>query len=336
MATAVANSKTLTDAPTRSIWAPSLLGAAIVLGGLALILQGIPQLWASGVAPTLQSTIGNSANAALRVVAQFAGAFAVLLALRALGGAFPGRGLRGGIALSISLIIAGFFLARAAIMIVQRLGTEGGVNGGNIFSLIVVGLGLYLTFVFVNSGRMKRWSLGLEDAGWFSMRPYKRTQGTVVRRFTLLGFLIIFGCGIATLVRNNILTTPAEANGNWILEVPYVGPTTILPSVAWTLPVLLAIAAIWLAWRIVNYPVFADFLIATEAEMNKVSWTTRRNLIKDTIVVLVTLFVITAFLFVVDVFWGFILSREVVGILPTNSDKKQFMSNKVQSKEIPW
>jgi len=70
MATAVANSKTLTDAPTRSIWAPSLLGAAIVLGGLALILQGIPQLWASGVAPTLQSTIGNSANAALRVAAQ--------------------------------------------------------------------------------------------------------------------------------------------------------------------------------------------------------------------------------------------------------------------------
>ena len=33
-----------------------------------------------------------------------------------------------------------------------------------------------------------------------------------------------------------------------------------------------------------------DFLIATEAEMNKVSWTTRKRLVKDTIVVLVTVF----------------------------------------------
>ncbi len=34
--------------------------------------------------------------------------------------------------------------------------------------------------------------------------------------------------------------------------------------------------ALWLAWRVVNVPSFADFLIATEAELNKVSWTTRR------------------------------------------------------------
>ncbi|MCS7045428.1 MAG: preprotein translocase subunit SecE, partial [Gemmataceae bacterium] len=66
----------------------------------------------------------------------------------------------------------------------------------------------------------------------------------------------------------------------------------------------------------VNWPSFADFLIATEAEMNKVSWTTRRRLVQDTIVVLVTVFLMTAFLFVVDVVWIKVLSRESFFSLP--------------------
>ena len=41
--------------------------------------------------------------------------------------------------------------------------------------------------------------------------------------------------------------------------------------------------------------------IATEAEINKVSWTTRKRLIQDTTVVLVTVFLFTLFLFVVDI-----------------------------------
>src|SRR5207248_2889718 len=50
---------------------------------------------------------------------------------------------------------------------------------------------------------------------------------------------------------------------------------TLLPSVQFTVPLLLLAAGMWLAWRVVNLPMFADFLIATEAELNKVSWTTR-------------------------------------------------------------
>ena len=65
----------------------------------------------------------------------------------------------------------------------------------------------------------------------------------------------------------------------------------------------------------VNVPSFADFLIATEAELNKVSWTTRRRLIQDTIVVLVTVVLFTLFLFVVDVAWGQILSLKAIGVL---------------------
>src|SRR5262249_19126833 len=78
----------------------------------------------------------------------------------------------------------------------------------------------------------------------------------------------------------------------------------LLPHVRFSLLLLLAALALWLAWRVVNVPAFADFLVATEAELNKVSWTTRRRLIQDTIVVLVTVILFTVFLFVVDVAWG--------------------------------
>jgi len=81
------------------------------------------------------------------------------------------------------------------------------------------------------------------------------------------------------------------------------------------IPLLIILVALWFAWRIVNWPTFADFLIATEAEMNKVSWTTRKRLVQDTIVVLVTVFLFTVFLFVVDILWVYILSNPAVRVL---------------------
>src|SRR6202021_1088653 len=67
------------------------------------------------------------------------------------------------------------------------------------------------------------------------------------------------------------------------------GPTTfamirLVPAVQFSVPLLLLAMSIWFAWRVVNLPPFADFLIATEAELNKVSWTTRKKLYQDTIV----------------------------------------------------
>src|SRR5262245_11380604 len=100
------------------------------------------------------------------------------------------------------------------------------------------------------------------------------------------------------------------------------GGVTLLPDLDLTIPLVLIAATLWFAWRVVNYPQFADFLIATEAEINKVSWTTRRALVRDTIVVLTSLILLTIFLFVVDVFWGWLLSRERVAVLPTQAEKE--------------
>ena len=69
----------------------------------------------------------------------------------------------------------------------------------------------------------------------------------------------------------------------------------------------------WLIFRIVQFPPFVEFLIATEAEMNKVSWTTKDDLIRATTVVLMTVVLMAVFLFVVDRLWSFIL--QMIGVL---------------------
>ena len=73
----------------------------------------------------------------------------------------------------------------------------------------------------------------------------------------------------------------------------------------------------------VNIPLFADFLIATEAELNKVSWTSQRRLIQDTIVVLVTVVMMAVFLFGMDYTWKILLSWKPIGVLHIPKDANQ-------------
>jgi preprotein translocase SecE subunit len=100
----------------------------------------------------------------------------------------------------------------------------------------------------------------------------------------------------------------------------------LLPIREITVPLLITMATVWVAWRLVNVPTFGDFLIATEAEMNKVSWTSRKRLVQDTVVVLVTVVVLTLFLLVIDLFWGWLLSRKYIEVLPAKDDKPALVS----------
>ena len=95
---------------------------------------------------------------------------------------------------------------------------------------------------------------------------------------------------------------------------------TLLPSIQFTVPLLLLAASLWFAWRVVNMPMFADFLIATEAELNKVSWTTQRRLVQDTIVVLITVVMMAVFLFGMDYTWKILLSWKPIGVLHIPKD----------------
>ncbi|MSU79057.1 MAG: preprotein translocase subunit SecE [Gemmataceae bacterium] len=125
-------------------------------------------------------------------------------------------------------------------------------------------------------------------------------------------------------------STAQDAANDWIWRVPFTADANyhgdfipVLYKVHIMLPLLLSVGLIWLAWRIVNVPGFADFLIATEAEMNKVSWTSRRRLIQDTIVVLVTVVLFTGFLFVVDIIWIRVLSAPGIRVLLIDSKEEQ-------------
>jgi len=115
-------------------------------------------------------------------------------------------------------------------------------------------------------------------------------------------------------------------------ETHYVS-LTLLRSVQYTFPLLLLALALWFAWRVVNMPAFADFLIATEAEMNKVSWTTQKRLVQDTIVVLLTVVLTAVYLFGVDQIWRVGLSWKPIGVLVIPEEQS------TQNKDLenkPW
>ena len=69
----------------------------------------------------------------------------------------------------------------------------------------------------------------------------------------------------------------------------------------------------WFIFRLVQYPPFVEFLIATEAEMNKVSWTSKDDLYRATTVVLTTVALMAVFLFGVDWVWSNLL--QMLGVL---------------------
>lgn len=133
---------------------------------------------------------------------------------------------------------------------------------------------------------------------------------------------------------SNIETKPEKTDPR-----PATGPVayrtlTLLPSVQFTVPLLMLAVGLWLAWRIANVPVFADFLIATEAEMNKVSWTTQRRLIQDTIVVLVCVVLMAFYLFSMDVVWQKLLSWPPIGVLKISSEDQKEEAQPPEDR--PW
>lgn len=70
---------------------------------------------------------------------------------------------------------------------------------------------------------------------------------------------------------------------------------------------VVAVAGLWAAYRVVNYPQFAEFLIEVQHEMAKVSWPSWPNLQRSTAVVLFTMALLSVVLFCYDVVWHWVL-----------------------------
>jgi preprotein translocase subunit SecE len=121
---------------------------------------------------------------------------------------------------------------------------------------------------------------------------YKPVQGWYARVYTAVGLGVIAAAGV------------------WRIH-----EASLEYSLAWRLglPMVFAVILSWAVFRIIEFPPFAEFLIATEAEMNKVSWTSKDDLFRATTVVLSTVVVMAVFLYLVDYVWTFVL--RMIGVL---------------------
>ena len=121
-----------------------------------------------------------------------------------------------------------------------------------------------------------------------SLRLYKRTQGRMVRQTTMVSMIIIV---LLIAWRARVTLVVSTDIDGWNIGIP--------------LGVL--VLGLWFSFRIVHLPRFADFLIAVEAEMNKVSWPSTTELIKSSLVVIIVIFLLTGILFGYDLLWRAVL-----------------------------
>jgi len=77
----------------------------------------------------------------------------------------------------------------------------------------------------------------------------------------------------------------------------------LLANGTYVFPVLLVAIGMWFSFRLVNWRKFADFLISVEAEMTKVSWPTKTELYRASMVVIFTMAFLALLLFAYDLVW---------------------------------
>lgn len=120
----------------------------------------------------------------------------------------------------------------------------------------------------------------------FRFGLYKPNQGRMVRQFTFFGVAVLAAFGCITLAREQLMTSGRAIQ---------VG----LPLVLWGV-------VAWTGFRSVNYARFADFLISVEAELLRVTWPARQEVVQATVVVVVTMLLFGLYLFAVDAVWVFL------------------------------
>ncbi len=140
-------------------------------------------------------------------------------------------------------------------------------------------------------------------AGGSPLQIYKPGQGTYVRWGTAIGAGIICLAGSAFLYDQ----MPIMPGMSHLAQSTFLWVRTLVPVI------VMVIAAI-VIYRLVgcNHTI-VDFTIATEGEMKKVNWSSRKEIIGATKVVIVTLLALAGILFVIDLFFMFFFSA--IGVL---------------------
>jgi len=334
MATAVKNStdtNSATSANTRLIVA-SVIGAVYVGACVVIVSMLVPLLWKNALVfvgfLSATDVVLSPFQLAGQAFLQLFCAIGLVVLGVALAGPNPPEGTRAGVFTILATLLLTYLLTIWVGGLQQKYAFKGKVDMVGLGVMVAFGLGLLGAAIYYGfvRGEFAKFAVKFENQGWFSAHAYKSSQGRLVRRLTILGLVFLFGAGIWSLSSHNMLV------GQWAPRIPFTGGRylPLLHDIKYTVPLSLAVAGLWVAWRTVNFPTFADFLIATEAEMNKVSWTNRRRLMQDTIVVLVTVLLFTVFLLAIDSFWGLAVTK--LGVVPDVPPKVSTDN----PQELPW
>lgn len=128
----------------------------------------------------------------------------------------------------------------------------------------------------------------------FQFGVYKRNQGRIARQVTFGAIFVAIAIGAWGLIG----TLQGREYG---------------AGLHYGLPLALIVIGFWFSFRLVNYSKFADFLIAVEAEMNKVTWPSRELLIRGSLVVIFVIFFMAFLLFGYDMLWKYVF--RLIGVL---------------------
>lgn len=131
-----------------------------------------------------------------------------------------------------------------------------------------------------------------------ALEIYKKGQGYYTRLGTALGagVLVVLGCYALYQRLEGVASETGWGN------VVRAG-----------VPLLLLAVLAWVIFKVVNTPKLADFMIATEGEMKKVSWSTKKEIITSTKVVIITVLLMAFMLAVVD--FVFVLLFRAIGVV---------------------
>jgi preprotein translocase subunit SecE len=122
----------------------------------------------------------------------------------------------------------------------------------------------------------------------FRFGLYKRNQGRIARQATFGAFAVIVALGAWTL---------STFLGGFVADNWTVTQRNVMTYV---IPLGLLAVGLWASFRVVQIPSFAEFLISVENEMNKVSWPSRGELFRASLVVILVIFFMAALLFAYD------------------------------------
>jgi preprotein translocase SecE subunit len=140
------------------------------------------------------------------------------------------------------------------------------------------------------------------------MAAYKQDQGRMVRMAVFWTVAALLFYGSSSLRRELTGRFPDSLGRPLVAAFPKLPVLGVQLTGALAISILVFAATLWLAHRFLEKPKYADLLIETETELRKVTWPTAQEVFNSSLVVVVTVALLMAFLAGADWFLARIIA----------------------------